>query len=75
MGLADAPLLASKVEGVVFAVESHGIRASLVKTAIERLRAANAHLLGAVLTKFESKRAHFGYGYEYGYGYGSEKSA
>lgn len=75
MGLADAPLLASKVEGVVFAVESHGIRASLVKTAIERLRTANARILGAVLTKFESKRAHFGYGYEYGYGYGSEKSA
>jgi polysaccharide biosynthesis transport protein len=75
MGLADAPLLSSKVEGVVFAVESHAIRASLVKTAIERLRAANARILGVVLTKFEAKRAHFGYGYEYGYGYGEEKRA
>jgi capsular exopolysaccharide synthesis family protein len=70
MGLADAPLIASKVEGTVFALESHKVRASVVRVAINRLASANAHLLGIVLTKFEAKRAHFGYGYEYGYGYG-----
>lgn len=73
MGLADAPLIASRVEGVVYAVESHGIRSTLVKTALARLAAANAHILGAVLTKFEARKAHYGYGYEYGYGYGREK--
>lgn len=73
MGLADAPLIASRVEGVVYAVESHGIRSSLVKTALQRLLAANAHILGGVLTKFEARKAHYGYGYEYGYGYGREK--
>lgn len=75
MGLADAPLIASQVEGVVYAVESHGIRSSLVKTALQRLLSANAHVLGGILTKFEARKAHYGYGYEYGYGYGREKPA
>ena len=38
--------------------------------AIGRLRDAHVRLLGAVLTKFQSRRADYGYGYEYGYGYG-----
>lgn len=70
MGLADAPLIASRVEGVIYAVESHGIRSSLVKTALGRLASANARIIGGVLTKFEARKAHYGYGYEYGYGYG-----
>lgn len=73
MGLADAPLIASRVEGVVYAVESHGIRSTLVKTALARLASANAHIFGGVLTKFEARKAHYGYGYEYGYGYGRDK--
>lgn len=75
MGLADAPLIAARVEGVIYAVESHGIRSTLVKTALGRLLSANAHVIGGVLTKFEARRAHYGYGYEYGYGYGREAKA
>lgn len=75
MGLADAPLIASRVEGVIFTVESHGIRATMVKTALGRLASANAHVLGGVLTKFEARKAHLGYGYDYGYGYGRERAA
>lgn len=75
MGLADAPLIASRVEGVVYAVESHGIRSSLVKTALGRLASANARIFGGVLTKFEARKAHYGYGYEYGYNYGRGKDA
>lgn len=74
MGLADAPLIASRVEGIIYAVESHGIRSSMVKTALSRLKSANAHVLGGVLTKFEARKAHYGYGYEYGYNYGRENS-
>ncbi len=73
MGLADAPLIASRVEGVVYAVESHGIRSTLVKAALARLAAANAHIFGSVVTKFEASKAHYGYGYDYGYGYGRDK--
>jgi Mrp family chromosome partitioning ATPase len=75
MGLADAPLIASRVEGVIYAVESHGIRSSLVKTAMARLISANARIFGGVLTKFEARKAHYGYGYEYGYDYGRSKDA
>ncbi|MCC2981673.1 GumC family protein [Sphingomonas sp. IC4-52] len=75
MGLADAPLIASRVEGVIYAVESHGIRATLVKTALGRLASANARIVGGVLTKFEPRKANYGYGYEYGYGYGRDRRA
>lgn len=75
LGLADAPLIASSVEGVVFAVESHGIRAAAVKMAMTRLMSAHVRIFGAVLTKFEPNRSSYGYGYDYGYGYGREKPA
>ncbi len=70
MGLADTPLIASQVEGVVFVIQSHATRASMARVAIGRLRDAQARVLGVLLTKFESKRAHYGYGYDYGSGYG-----
>lgn len=72
MGLADAPLIAGHVEGVVYAVESHGTRSSMVKTALARLASANARVIGGVLTKFDARKAHYGYGYEYGYSYGRD---
>jgi len=75
MGLADAPLIASRVEGVVYTVESHGIRSTLVKTALARLTSANTHIFGGVLTKFEAHKAHYGQGYDYGYGYGRDRAA
>ncbi len=70
MGLADTPLIASRADGTVFVIESHATRSSTARVAIGRLRDAHVRLLGAVLTKFESRRADYGYGYEYGYGYG-----
>ncbi|TPG10857.1 polysaccharide biosynthesis tyrosine autokinase [Sphingomonas oligophenolica] len=73
MGLADVPLIAGRVEGVIYAVESHGIRASLVRTALARLSSSSSRILGVVVTKFEPKRANKGYGYTYGYDYGQEK--
>jgi len=72
MGLADAPLIASRVEGVIYAVESHGIRSSQVKTALSRLANANVRIFGCVLTKFDARKSYYGYGYEYGYGYGRD---
>lgn len=75
LGLADAPLIAARVEGAVYAVESHGVRSTLIKTALRRLQSANVRVIGAVLTKFESRRAKYGYAYEYGYNYGREKEA
>ena len=73
MGLADAPIIASRTEGTVYVVEARSVKARLARVALGRLRQSRALLLGTVLTKFEAKRAHYGYGYEYGYGYGSKK--
>lgn len=70
IGLADAPLVASAVEGVIYVVEARSIQAGVVRNALGRLATAHANVLGVVLTKFEAKRAHLGYGYGYGYDYG-----
>lgn len=75
MGLADAPLIGSRVEGVIYAVESHGIRSTQVKTALSRLADANVRVFGCVLTKFEAGKSYYGYNYEYGYGYGRDREA
>jgi succinoglycan biosynthesis transport protein ExoP len=70
LGLADAPLIASIAEGVIYVVEANGVQSRSARTAIQRLVGSGAPLLGAVLTKFVSNKANYGYGYEYGYGYG-----
>ena len=75
MGLADAPLIGANVEGVVYAVESHGIRSTQIKTALNRLLAARVRVFGAVLTKFEARKSYYGYGYDYGYTYGRQHGA
>jgi len=75
LGLADAPLVASKVGGVVYVLEAYGVQSRSAKIALNRLRNSGAHVLGAVLTKFESRKASYGYGYDYGYGYGADKPA
>lgn len=70
MGLADAPLIGSRVEGVIMVAESHSTHKNMARVALGRLLSANVNILGIVLTKFNVARAHYGYGYEYGYGYG-----
>ncbi len=74
LGLADAPLIGSAVEGVIFAVESHGMRRSVVAVALNRLRSASVPVIGVVFTKFDDKKL-FGYTYDYGYGYGRTAEA
>ena len=73
MGLADAPLIGSQVEGVIYVVESHGIRSTQAKTALNRLANANVRVFGGVLTKCEARKSFYGYGYDYGYGYGRDR--
>src|SRR6185369_5833452 len=46
MGLADAPLLGSNVEGVVFVVESGTTRTTTARVAVDRLLAAQNRLVG-----------------------------
>ena len=68
LGLADSPLVAHSVEATVFVVAANETRAKAAQIAIARLRDAHAHVIGAVLTKFNSQQVGYDYGYSYDYG-------
>ncbi len=72
LGFADSPLLAAVVGGVVFVVESRGTRRGQARGALRRLQMGRAHLLGVVVTKFNTKSSSYGdYDYAYDYHYGT----
>ncbi|HYG25858.1 MAG TPA: polysaccharide biosynthesis tyrosine autokinase [Caulobacteraceae bacterium] len=76
MGLADAPILASVVGGTVLVVEANSTRQTIVKTALRRLQVGRARVVGAILTKYDARRAGYGYGYgddAYSYDYGARR--
>jgi capsular exopolysaccharide synthesis family protein len=75
LGLADAPVLASMVGGTIFVLESRGTRRGQARNALARLRMGRARLLGAVLTKFNTKTASYDYAYDYDYGVDTKKRA
>jgi len=76
MGLADAPLLSHLADGVVFVVESNRAHFGQAKTALRRLRDADANVIGVVLTKFRALEAGQSYDYQYAYyTYGEKKTA
>jgi capsular exopolysaccharide synthesis family protein len=73
IGLADALLVAASVESVVYVVEARAIQAGVARRALQRLEAAQANIIGIVLSKFEPRHAHLGYGYGYGYEYSYDR--
>lgn len=66
LGLADALLLSSIVNNVLFVVESGQTRTKAALEALAVIRTTGAHVLGAILTKASGDVG--GYGY-YGYRY------
>ena len=75
LGLADAPLLASQCEGTMMVIEAGAIRRTAALNAVNRLRSADANIVGGILTKFSATKSGYGYGYGYGYGDGDGKYA
>lgn len=73
IGLADAPLIAAAVEGVIYVVEARAVQAGAARRALQRLETAQANVVGIVLTKFDPRHAHLGYGYGYGFEYSYDK--
>ena len=69
LGLADAPLISTVVEGVLYAVEANGVKAGGIRSCLERLKMVKANIFGVILTKVDTNSGS-GYGYGYGYGYG-----
>lgn len=76
LGFADAPLLSSAVRGTLFVLESKGTRRAQARGALRRLGMGGGHILGAVLTKFNTKAVQYGgYDYAYDYHYGASGDA
>jgi len=74
LGLADAPLIARRVEGVLFVIEANSTRNRSIGAALARLRMSGAKIFGAIVSKVGVKNQiyAYGYGYDYGYRYGRE---
>lgn len=67
-GFADAALLGSCCDGVLFTIESGKTRTSIARAALLGLQMAGVNLLGAVLTKASGRTIDYGYGNQYYYG-------
>jgi capsular exopolysaccharide synthesis family protein len=76
LGLADAPMLAHLVDGTVFVLEANKLPFGQVRSAVRRLSAAGANVIGVILTKYRALEAGQAYGYQYDYyQYGHDKKA
>ncbi len=74
MGLADAPILANMATGTLLVVEAGETRIALATNGLKRLVAARAHVVGALLTKFNNKHAGNAYGHYNYYSYGGNEA-
>tara|TARA_R110001592_G_scaffold107785_3_gene301568 strand:- start:17119 stop:19338 length:2220 start_codon:yes stop_codon:yes gene_type:complete len=73
LGLADIPLLADSVEGVIYTIEAGGVKIRGIQAAIQRVRSSRAHIFGGIVTKVQTQHSGYGYGYAYEYSYGNKK--
>jgi capsular exopolysaccharide synthesis family protein len=67
LGLADAIVLGDQVSAVVFVIASGSTRKAHAKAALKRLRQANVHPLGAIMTKLDLRDGMYGYESAYYY--------
>ncbi len=68
LGLADIPLLADSVEGVIYTIEAGGVKLRSIESAIQRVRSSHAHIFGGIVTKVPAQHSGYGYAYQYSYG-------
>src|SRR5690606_31147298 len=72
LGIADAPTLSNVAGGTLMVVQAGETRIKTAQTALKRLAAARAHVIGAVLTHYDAKVAGYGYDYASYYSYGTQ---
>lgn len=72
LGLADIPLLADSVEGVIYTIEAGGVKLRGIQSAIQRVRSSHAQIFGGIVTKVPAQHSGYGYGYAYQYSYGNK---
>jgi capsular exopolysaccharide synthesis family protein len=75
LGLADVPRLAAVVDGTMIVMEANRSHRGAIAAAMRRLSSARARIIGAVLVKFDPKKADAGASYMldyYSYGNSDE---
>lgn len=72
LGLADAVLLGSAVQGAVLVVESGRTYRGGSKAAVARMQKAGTRFIGAILTKQASRQLGYSYDYAFHYSYGED---
>ncbi|MFC4292488.1 GumC family protein [Sphingorhabdus arenilitoris] len=72
LGLADIPLLAGSVEGVVYTIEAGGAKLRTIQSSMARIQESGAPIFGAIVTKVSQQGSGYGYGYAYEYSYGKD---
>lgn len=70
LGLSDALELSKAVDGVAYVIQANAGTRRAVTRALNRLRGADANLLGGIVTQLDQRNERYGYGSDYGYGYG-----
>ena len=65
LAVADASIMASKVDGALLVIEGGRTRTEICRRAVDALRQANGRLLGVVLNKVVSGRGSYYYYYYY----------
>lgn len=69
LGLADAIVAASAVEGVIYITEAGRNHSRGALTSVQRLRASGAQIVGAIITRFQADSSGYGNAYAYAYAY------
>lgn len=72
LGMADALLLAAKVDGVIFVTEAEGATRASLRRSLARLATASPDVLGVVVEKFSAEGNDDYYYYSYNYSYSAK---
>lgn len=72
LGIADSPILSNVAGGTLMVVQAGETRIKTAQTALKRLAAARAHVIGVVMTHYDAKVAGYGYDYASYYAYGTQ---
>ncbi|MER9901999.1 polysaccharide biosynthesis tyrosine autokinase [Mesorhizobium sp. M0130] len=65
VGLSDAPILSRLAEGTLMVISTNQVTRKSAKTALKRLRAAGANVVGAAMSKFSVNKFDYNYAYKY----------
>ena len=73
LDFADAPSLSSVCDATILVLQAGKVRRPAAMRTVNRLLEAQANLIGAILTKFDTRRSDYSYGYSYSYGYNMDR--